>query len=59
LVKGKLSNLSLRCILELLGTNQTRDLKSRKVIVLRFLWKDGYKLKDKKMKIGGQNEYGG
>ena len=33
---GKLDNLSLRCIVELLGINQTRNLKSRKYMLLRF-----------------------
>jgi len=28
--------LSLRCIVELRGTNQTRDLKSMEAMVLRF-----------------------
>jgi len=36
LEKAKLGNLSLRCIVELLGTNQTRNLKSMKVMVPRF-----------------------
>jgi len=46
--KRKSDNLKLRCIVELLGTNQTRDFKPRKDIVLRFLWKAGCKLSDQK-----------
>jgi len=44
--KARSGNLSLRCIVELIGTNQTRGLKSRKVMILRFLWNDGFKLRD-------------
>ena len=44
--KAELGNLILRCIVELLGTNQTRKLKSRKVMVIRFSWNDGCNLKD-------------
>ena len=35
--KAKSGNLSLRCIVELIDTNQTRDLKLGRVMVLRFL----------------------
>jgi len=34
--KTKSEYLSLRCIVELRGTNQTRNLKSMEVMVLRF-----------------------
>jgi len=38
--QGKLENPSLRCIIELLDTNQTSDFKLRKYVVIRILWRN-------------------